>query len=306
VEIKGTNSGKLLILIFVFSAVSLALAAAGLFVRFPGSGFDVEKAKKVAAELLDKKFYPQAAGFYEKILIVGRVTTQEEARLRYTLADLYMNHIGDYEAAAAHLLASRVLDPHPDYERDRAEKLVFALERSGRSEFAKQESGYIPPGGTPDTGEVLAAFGSRRITRAELEKEFAAAPPEVQATYAGPDGKRKFLEQYVSIELVHQSALRRGFDQDPNFPHLMERARREALVQRVLDEDIGRHITITEAEVSRFYDENKAAFGGRPLAEVSQQAAFLLRQKKEQEGYKELVSRLGKAEKVQFFDEQKK
>ncbi len=304
-EIKGTNSGKLLILIFIFSALSLVLSAAAFWFG-RSAQMDTGKVEKAAAELMEKKLYLPAAGTYEKLLILGNLSGKEEARIRYLLGDLYMTRIGDYETAAAHLLTSRVLDASPEYEKERAEKIVFALERSGRSELAKREGGYAAPTGAADTSRVLAAVGDRKITRAELEKEFSAAPPEVQATYAGPEGLNRFLEQYVGIELLYQSALRRGFDKDPNFPQLMERARKEALVQRVLNEDIGRNMTVTPAEVNRFYNENKAAFGGRPLAEVSQQAAFLLRQRKEQEGYKDLVSRLGKTEKVQFFDEQKK
>lgn len=300
-EIKNVDSTKILILVFIFSAGSLVIAAVGLFVGWDSDSINIGEVKRVASELLDKKFYLPAAGMYEKALAVGRLSAPEEARLHYLAGELYLSNIGDYETASAHLLASRALDPHPDYEKERAEKIVFALERSGRSDLAKKESKPSSGAQPPDTGIVAATIGERKITKAELEREFAATPPEIQAAYAGPDGIKKFLEQYVGVELIYQSALRRGFDKEPNFPEVVARARKEALVQRALDEDINRGIRLTPAEVSRFYEENKTMFGGRPLAEVSRQAAYFLRQKKEQEGYKQLVLRLGKAEKVQFF-----
>jgi len=199
------------------------------------------------------------------------------------------------------------LEAHPDYEKLRGEKIVFALERSGRREAAKKEGGEAVAGKpAPDSGVVVAVVGDKKITLSELKKEFANSPPEVQASYTGPEGIKRFLEQYVGVELLYQSALRRGFDQEPNFPEVLQRARKEVLVQRVLDEDIGRNIAITTAEVNRFYNENKMMFGGRLFEQVAQQAAFLLRQKKEQEGYKQLVANLGITEKVQILDDRLK
>jgi len=300
---KNIDSTKLLILVFIFSAVSLVVAAVGLFVRGGGSdSANVEATGRVVTELIDKKLYMPAAGTYEKALALGRLSAKDEARLHYLAGDLYLTYIGDYDAALAHLVASRALEAHPDYEKLRGEKIVFALERSGRSEAAKKEGGETSAGkAAQDTGMVVAIVGDKKITLSELKKEFANTPPEVQATYTGLEGIKGFLEQYVGVELLYQSALRRGFDKEPNFPEVLQRARKEVLVQRVLDEDIGRNIAITTAEVNRFYNENKMMFGGRPFEQVAQQAAFLLRQKKEQEGYRQLVAKLGQAEKVQVF-----
>ena len=143
--------------------------------------------------------------------------------MHYLAGELYLTNLGDYETACAHLLSSRALAPHPEYEKERAEKIVFALERSGRTDWAKKETvPSSPPGQAPDTGIVVAVVGARKISRAELEKEFASTPPEVQATFTGPDGMKKFLEQYVGVELLYQSARRRGFDREPNFPEAME------------------------------------------------------------------------------------
>lgn len=119
-------------------------------------------------------------------------------------------------------------------------------------------------------GAVLATVGARRITASELTEALAEQEPYVQLRFSSPERKRRFLDELIKIELLAAEARREGLERDPAVVRQVRRALAERLV-RELQPELVRVGSLTEAEVAAYYEQQRARYQPRALAEVEQQ-----------------------------------
>ncbi len=295
---------------WTFSLAGLVLVSALflLTVFKPSGSVNFEQEKKLAAVLVDNKLYRQAIDAYEKLLGAVSNDRKRAANLHYLIGSIFSDHLNAPEEALAQLLMARTLDPKSELQKELSQKIVACYERLGRIDEAQRElekaTALEPQKGLPPAKEVVATIGKRQITKAELEREWQFVPPEVRQNFPNtPDGRRNFLNQYIGLELLYESAKRRGYDSDTAAVTYARRAQKEYATERVMREDITDKIQVTPEETRKFYERNKRQFGGKPFAAVADSVTAFVRANKQKELYLQTIQNLWEKEKVQIFDE---
>jgi len=262
----------------------------------------------LASELEDSRLYSQAVAEYQRLLESGGLDKRKQANINYIMGNIYLNHLNDYENAAARFIRAKLLNPESELG-DRINKaLVVCFEGMGRSLEAQRQleksTGLDQAEPEKKGGAVVARIRDRVITMGELEHEIEKLPPSVQAQFKDREGKLKFLQGYLGSELLYHAALRKGLDKDKEVLEGMSQVRKQMLINRLLAEEIPQDIEIGQSEIKLYFDAHKEEFKDKELNEVRPQIESELRKMKQEEAYNNLVARLLQAEEVKVFDDQ--
>ncbi len=118
--------------------------------------------------------------------------------------------------------------------------------------------------GKKQEGESVATIGGKQVTRDELETYMRKVNPQAIQQYY--EARRQALEQLLGERIMEAEAASRGTTP-------------EALQQEIL----GKAVPVTEADVEKFYNENKSRMGGQTLDAIRERIqAFLLNQNRQQ------------------------
>lgn len=111
-----------------------------------------------------------------------------------------------------------------------------------------------PPAASPDSGPVVARYGTDVLTEDELIAELVRLPARSRSVM-NEDGRRRFVENYVLNELIFAEGIARGFLDDPEIQRQVDDLRKRLVVQKVVRElqDLPE---ISDAEVRAEYDAN--------------------------------------------------
>lgn len=108
--------------------------------------------------------------------------------------------------------------------------------------------------------EVVATVNGENITRARLDQLWERAGTRARTQYEkNGGGKMGFLENYLRKRLVLQEAFKKNFQDQPHVKAELEAARESALFDLYVRDVVGATV-VTEADIRKFYDENKADF----------------------------------------------
>jgi len=108
-------------------------------------------------------------------------------------------------------------------------------------------------------GKVAAVVNGHVITTQEVEERFSRLNPSVRASL-GEDHSR-VLDQIVTETLLFQEASRRGLDRDVEVRRLVDEARRQILVGRLLEVvQKESKAKVSDEEIAQFYEANQASF----------------------------------------------
>lgn len=289
----------------------LVLAAqAFLIVRSLSRGeaeADIDKMQEYANALADNRLYSQAITEYDRILETGKLSEKKSANLNYLVGKIYMERLSDYENAAARFLRAKLLKPEEHLERELSLKLVECYERLGRSFDAQRElERETSTSEKPKTsgGKVVARIGKREVTLSELEEQISRLPDFAQKETNTRERRLEFLKQYVGAELLYDSALRKGYDKDPEVLKGLEDVKKQLLVQKIFQEEVYSKIEVSDSDAELYYQAHEDEFEDKSFGEVKELARLKLQQERSQEEFDKLIARLMKAEKVQVFEDQ--
>ncbi len=109
-------------------------------------------------------------------------------------------------------------------------------------------------------GEGLARVGGQLITHEDFEKELAYLPPFQQREMESPQGKQKFLDRLVEMELLYLAAIDLGLSEDEALAAEIERARRQILMRHYYKDEIENKAIPSEEQINEFYADNTAEF----------------------------------------------
>jgi parvulin-like peptidyl-prolyl isomerase len=277
-------------------AVLLLLSAGLTYVFFVGDraspastrrGLWGEQRRDLAGKLLSAGLRGKAIEEYELYLSETDLAADRRAKLAYTLGKLYMEE-GNYEDALRWLYQVEMLDPKTDLAPEAGSKIVACLERLGR--FAQAQYSLEARSGLDKTGReefkgdrVVAQIGSDAITLREFDEAIDAMPEWMRASVKEPEKKEAFLEQYVAEELIHQKAKRLELDKDPSVRKQGERALRQLMIQKVLEDEIKAKVAVSEQDVELYYSAHRERYG--------EKEAFKVRMMKLEEDHLERVSK---------------
>ncbi|MDZ7264284.1 MAG: hypothetical protein ONB16_06845 [candidate division KSB1 bacterium] len=277
-----------------------------------------EQARNYANELYNRQLFRQSVAEYERYLHSYPLDASEQANISYTIGDIYFERLRDYENALAYYIRIRYLQPKEELLRAVDQKIVACLERLQRPEDAQQklsESTTLEPQklATKHPGAVVARIGSREITQGDIDFELSQLPPELRSIYTTKEKKVEFLKQYILTELLYDSAVRQGLDKDSEIVEAAFQAKKNFMVQKLLQEQISSKIKIEPADVELYYQANKSKYAEKDdkgnvvreksLDEVQKQVTQDLVLEKQKQIYEELIQRLMVAENVQILDD---
>ncbi len=104
-------------------------------------------------------------------------------------------------------------------------------------------------------GEPVAVVGDVKLTQGDLDRMLANDAFEEKSVEA----RRRAVTRWVNRELLYQEALRRDCDGDPVVRFQLQTARRDILVNALIDR-LQSDSPVTEEQITRFYEENRNIF----------------------------------------------
>ncbi len=305
-----TKTNPVLLLILILVGILLIVSVL-IFFQVKGASetkLDLSRQQELASNLLDAKLFTQAVAEYQRLLNLSGLDKKKQTNINYIIGNIYLNEMNDYENAAARFVTAKFLDPEGELKDKINKNLVICYERMGRSLEAQKEldrSTNLEQTGTEKKGgAVVARIGDREITLTELEEEIEKLPPSVQTQFKDKAGKIKFLQNYISSELLYHTAIRKGLDKDKEVEEGVLQVQKQIMINKLLSQEIPQDFPVSENDINLYYQAHKEEFKDKKLDEVKSQIESELKKMKQQEAYGNLVSRMMEAEKVRIFDDQ--
>lgn len=114
---------------------------------------------------------------------------------------------------------------------------------------------------------VVGVVNGRKITLEMIADQLIALPIEVGVTAL--EDKKRFLQRLVQTELLYQEALRRKLDISPKVQSRIQLARRQILIQELVDHLHKRLKPADEKILRRFFDDNRKRFERKAAVRIS-------------------------------------
>ncbi|MEW6684012.1 MAG: peptidylprolyl isomerase [Nitrospirota bacterium] len=123
-------------------------------------------------------------------------------------------------------------------------------------------------------GDEVATVNGQPISKAAFEEALAGIPPQMQSQMTTQEGREALLDDLVTQEVLMQEGRRVGVEKDAAVKSRLEDARRQILVQSVLQKIV--ETDVTDEKVKAYYDSHKEEFrqvrASHILVETEQQA----------------------------------
>jgi peptidyl-prolyl cis-trans isomerase C len=110
----------------------------------------------------------------------------------------------------------------------------------------------------PEDSPVLVIVNEKPITQSEFEYRWSELPPSSHARYRNEGGKRKFLDDLISRELLLQEARRLGLDQSPSVRERLERAKEQLALDELMRATVKARTDISTEELESYYTAHAA------------------------------------------------
>lgn len=107
----------------------------------------------------------------------------------------------------------------------------------------------------PEEG-VLALVNGRQITQSEFEVRWAELSDATRARYEKEGGRRRFLDELITRELLMQEARRQGLDQNDVIRDRAQRYREQLILDELLKSRIKTSIELSQEELDAFYEKH--------------------------------------------------
>ena len=305
-------------------AVAVLLTTAGC-----GGGnipsIPAEKQRAIANELFNRELYPQAIEEYRIYLDKYNISDEVRANILYTIGNIYFERVRDYENALAYFLRVKNLFPESPVIGDVNKQIIASLERMDRSVDARQalrEASSLDKSQVPDNkpGEVVAMIGERTVTQGDLDFEINRAlkrlPQQMRPKEITAEQKLEYLREFLTIELLYNTATRKGLDKDKEVLEGTFEAKKMLMASVLRQQEIEDKVNITNADIELYFNNHKDEFAEKDdegkvkkyktLQEVQSEVAQKVQELKQQQVMDDLLLRIMKAENVQIFQEKVK
>lgn len=143
---------------------------------------------------------------------------------------------------------------------------------------------------TAAKSEVLARVNDKVITTEEFKKEQEKLPPYLKASLEAKDGKKQFLDNLVTRELILQKAEKSGMDKDASVLSKLDEIKKTLVIEALLKKEIEGKAAFTEKEAEEYYNSHKDEFKEGEKVKV---AHIMVKTEKEAS---DILKKLGKKE----------
>jgi len=309
-SVSATKSGNLVNwFVVILAGLAAIFAALSFFARGNGTvGDDWEARVARAAELQTNKLYEAAIEEFAVLVDNPSIPESKRANYAFTIGEMFQDRMGNYENAAAYFIRARSLGARPALDSEIGRRLVECFENLGRSfDAARQLTNYTAADEEKKAAPgdvVVARIGEVDITLSEIERELQKLPVALQNEFATKEKKIEFVRQYVGMELLYKSGLRRGIDRKPEIVRQYADLKKQLVLDEMLRTEVQDKITVTPGELDLFYRAHKSdIFEDRPYEEVQARVEQEFMRLKQREKYTELLDGLITAEPVTIYEE---
>jgi len=109
-------------------------------------------------------------------------------------------------------------------------------------------------------GTVLAEVNGNVITTQDFKNEVDRLPPYLKPMVQSPQGKKELLDSMVVREIILEQAKKDGVDKSKEVSDRLEDLRKRLIVETYLKKKVEQEALVSDAELKKFYDENKDKF----------------------------------------------
>jgi len=113
-------------------------------------------------------------------------------------------------------------------------------------------AGCSPP---PEEG-VLALVNGRQVTQTEFDIRWGELAEATRARYEKEGGKRLFLDELITRELLMQEARKLGLDQNDAIRDRTQRYREQLILDELLKDRIKAQVELTQEELDAYYEKH--------------------------------------------------
>jgi len=152
--------------------------------------------------------------------------------------------------------------------------------------------------GEAGKGEVLAKINDKVITMEEFKKEQAKLPSYVMPSLETKEGKKQFLDNLVTRELIREKAEKSGLEKDETVVSKLEEVKKTLLIEALLKKEIEGKAAFTEKEASEYYNSHKDEFRegekvrvGHIMLKTEKEAADIMKRLKNKESFEALAKK---------------
>lgn len=114
--------------------------------------------------------------------------------------------------------------------------------------------------GAKATGQVLAEVNGTVITSDEFKKELDNLPPYLKSMADSVEGRKEMLETMVIRELILQEAAKEKIEDSQLVKDKLAELKKRLVVEAFLKKKVEEQANLSDAELQKFYDENKDKF----------------------------------------------
>lgn len=109
---------------------------------------------------------------------------------------------------------------------------------------------------------VVATIGKEKITMSDLEQALASLPPQQRAYYENDEGHKNILEQLVTFKLFALLGAEQKLEDTPEFKKAIQDRKTQLLANLAAEKAVSgiTDASISDAQVSKYYEEHKATF----------------------------------------------
>jgi peptidyl-prolyl cis-trans isomerase C len=112
-------------------------------------------------------------------------------------------------------------------------------------------------GCTPQQEEpVVALVNGRAITQTEFDVRWGELSEATRSRYEKEGGKRRFLDELITRELLMQEARRQGLDQSESIRDKTQRFREQLILDELLKDRLQTKVELTKAELDVYYERH--------------------------------------------------
>lgn len=103
---------------------------------------------------------------------------------------------------------------------------------------------------------VVALVNGRAITQAEFDLRWDELSKATRSRYEKEGGKRQFLDELITRELLMQEARRRGLDRDDTIRDKTQRYKEQLILDELLKDKLQSKVELTQAELDAYYEKH--------------------------------------------------
>lgn len=103
---------------------------------------------------------------------------------------------------------------------------------------------------------TVALVNGRAITKAEFELRWGELAGATRTRYEKTGGKRQFLDELITRELLMQEARRQGLDQSDTIRNKTQRYKEQLILDDLLKDKLQSKVEVTKAELDAYFENH--------------------------------------------------